>query len=173
MQLSFQNVQKIRITIFRVNSGKNNRLIVYVNLRFLRTEFIYTQRSIHVYLEKYSCILREVFMYTQRKHHIFFTITDTCFLTAKNFTLLLKSKIDFTFSSTNFSTFRQQEPQARSFKCTETDASRLKRRLRGHCDILYIIDSSSSISRAEFRKGIKAIQMLIDESARDSLHAAI
>ena len=55
----------------------------------------------------------------------------------------------------------------------QTDASRLKRQLRGHYDIIYIIDSSSSISRAEFRKGIKAIQMLIDKGARDSLHAAI
>lgn len=55
----------------------------------------------------------------------------------------------------------------------QTDASRLKRQLRGRYDIIYIIDSSSSISRAEFRKGIKAIQMLIDKGARDSLHAAI
>ena len=55
----------------------------------------------------------------------------------------------------------------------QTDASRLKRQLRGHYDIIYIIDSSSSISRAEFRKGIKAIQMLIDRGAPDTLHAAI
>ncbi|XP_022789673.1 collagen alpha-1(XXII) chain-like [Stylophora pistillata] len=55
----------------------------------------------------------------------------------------------------------------------QTDASRLKRQLRGHYDIIYIIDSSSSISRAEFQKGIKAIQMLIDRGAADSVHAAI
>lgn len=56
---------------------------------------------------------------------------------------------------------------------TQTDASRLKRQLRGHYDIIYIIDSSSSISHAEFRKGIKAIQMLIDKGAPETLHAAI
>ena len=56
---------------------------------------------------------------------------------------------------------------------TQTDSSRLKRQLRGYYDIIYIIDSSSSISHAEFRKGIKAIQMLIDKGAPETLHAAI
>lgn len=55
----------------------------------------------------------------------------------------------------------------------QTDSSRLKRQLRGDYDIIYIIDSSSSISRAEFSKGIKAIQMLIDRGAPETLHAAI
>ncbi len=55
----------------------------------------------------------------------------------------------------------------------QTDSSRLKRQLRGDYDIIYIIDSSSSISRAEFQKGIKAIQMLIDRGAPETLHGAI
>lgn len=54
-----------------------------------------------------------------------------------------------------------------------SDSSRLKRQLRGDYDIIYIIDSSSSISRAEFRKGIKAIQILIDRGAPETMHAAI
>ncbi|KAL9984408.1 hypothetical protein ACROYT_G006696 [Oculina patagonica] len=39
---------------------------------------------------------------------------------------------------------------------TQTDSSRLKRQLRGDYDIIYIIDSSSSISRAEFQTGARA-----------------
>lgn len=54
-----------------------------------------------------------------------------------------------------------------------SDSTRLKRQLKGHYDIIYVIDSSSSISRAEFRKGIKAIQTLIDKSAPETKHAAI
>lgn len=55
----------------------------------------------------------------------------------------------------------------------QTDSSRLKRQLRGDYDLIYVIDSSSSINRAEFRKGIKAIQMLIHKGAPETLHAAI
>ena len=54
-----------------------------------------------------------------------------------------------------------------------TDVGRLKRQLRGYYDIIYVIDSSSSISRFEFRKGIQAIQILVDRAAPESLHAVI
>jgi len=54
-----------------------------------------------------------------------------------------------------------------------SDSYRLKRQLRGDYDIIYVIDSSSSISKAEFRKGIKAIQILIDRGAPGTKHAAI
>ena len=54
-----------------------------------------------------------------------------------------------------------------------SDSSRLKRELEGHYDIIYVIDSSSSITRAEFRKGIEAIQMLIDRGVPETKHAAM
>ena len=74
----------------------------------------------------------------------------------------------------------QQVPPARvssnkfqkHFRST-SDSSRLKRELEGHYDIIYVIDSSSSITRAEFRKGIEAIQMLIDRGVPETKHAAM
>lgn len=55
----------------------------------------------------------------------------------------------------------------------EIPLKRSKRQLFNYFDVAYIIDSSSSISELEFKRGILAIQQMISKSKASSKHALI
>ncbi|XP_031551728.1 uncharacterized protein LOC116288997 [Actinia tenebrosa] len=55
----------------------------------------------------------------------------------------------------------------------ELPLKRSKRQLFNYFDVVYIIDSSSSISELEFKRGIRAVQEMIRKSKASSKHALI